>query len=70
MVTQLIQHERLETTLPRAKALSALADKCVTMAKEVGSRSTIANPEHLAHTHPFFHRDCHITACTFPVFYA
>lgn len=34
MVTQLIRHERIETTLPRAKELRRLADQVVTLAKE------------------------------------
>ena len=35
MVTQLIQHERIETTLPKAKELSRYADSCITLAKKV-----------------------------------
>ena len=35
MVSQLVQHERIETTLPRAKELRRLADKVVTLGKEV-----------------------------------
>lgn len=35
MVTQLIQHERLETTFPKAKELQKMADRCITMAKKV-----------------------------------
>jgi len=34
MVTQLIQHERIETTLPKAKALRPVAEKIVTLAKK------------------------------------
>lgn len=34
MVTQLIQHERLETTLPKAKELRRFADSCITLAKK------------------------------------
>ena len=33
MVTSLIKHERIETTLPKAKELRSLADKMVTLAK-------------------------------------
>ncbi|EGG17623.1 ribosomal protein L17 [Cavenderia fasciculata] len=33
MVTQLIQHERLKTTLPKARALSRFADKIITLSK-------------------------------------
>eukprot|EP00466_Bigelowiella_natans_P021485 jgi/Bigna1/37639/e_gw1.21.122.1 len=33
-VTQLIQHERIETTLPKAKLLKRFADKMVTLAKK------------------------------------
>lgn len=35
MVTQLVMHERIETTLPRAKELRKLADRMVTLGKEV-----------------------------------
>ncbi len=35
LVSQLICHERIETTLPRAKELRRLADKMVTLGKEV-----------------------------------
>lgn len=34
MATQLIRHERIETTLPKAKELRKLADKLITMGKE------------------------------------
>ncbi|EEY70259.1 50S ribosomal protein L17, putative [Phytophthora infestans T30-4] len=34
MVTQLIEHERIRTTLPKAKELRRIADKVVTMAKQ------------------------------------
>eukprot|EP01025_Chloroclados_australasicus_P055365 TRINITY_DN6693_c0_g3_i2.p1 TRINITY_DN6693_c0_g3~~TRINITY_DN6693_c0_g3_i2.p1 ORF type:complete len:151 (+),score=7.82 TRINITY_DN6693_c0_g3_i2:195-647(+) len=34
MVTQLIQHERIETTHPKAKELAKMADSCVTLAKK------------------------------------
>lgn len=37
-MTQLIEHERIETTHPRAKELSKFADRCVTLAKDVRSR--------------------------------
>eukprot|EP01133_Synstelium_polycarpum_P001067 gene1067-1210_t len=33
MVTQLIKHERIKTTLPKAKELTKLADKIITLAK-------------------------------------
>ncbi len=33
MVTDLFRHERIETTLPKAKALRPLAEKMVTLAK-------------------------------------
>lgn len=33
MVTSLIQHERIETTLPKAKELRRIADQVVTLAK-------------------------------------
>ncbi len=36
MVTQLIQHERIRTTVPKAKALKQIADKMVTLGKRVG----------------------------------
>ncbi len=35
MLTQLITHERIETTLPRAKELRRLADQVVTLGKQV-----------------------------------
>ena len=35
MVSQLLRHERIETTVARAKELKRLADKVVTIAKEV-----------------------------------
>ncbi len=35
MVTQLIEHDRLVTTIGRAKELRKLADRMVTLAKEV-----------------------------------
>lgn len=35
MVTQLIQYERIETTLPKAKELKKVADKMITFGKEV-----------------------------------
>lgn len=34
MVTQLIYHERIETTVPKAKELRQVADKMVTLGKE------------------------------------
>lgn len=34
MVTQLIEHERIETTLAKAKELRRFADSCVTLAKK------------------------------------
>ena len=33
MVTQLIKHERIKTTVPKAKELRRVADKMVTLAK-------------------------------------
>jgi ribosomal protein L17 len=33
MVTSLIKHERIETTLPKAKELRSIADQMVTLAK-------------------------------------
>ena len=35
MVSQLIEHERLETTVQKAKELRRLADKVVTLGKQV-----------------------------------
>jgi hypothetical protein len=37
MVTQLVQHERIQTTLAKAKELRKVADKVVTLAKKVGN---------------------------------
>ncbi|KAG6951945.1 hypothetical protein JG688_00013506 [Phytophthora aleatoria] len=34
MVTQLVEHERIRTTLPKAKELRRVADKVVTLAKQ------------------------------------
>ncbi|CAD7696551.1 unnamed protein product [Ostreobium quekettii] len=34
LVTQLIKHERIQTTLPKAKELRRLADKMVTLGKQ------------------------------------
>lgn len=36
MVTQLIQHERIQTTVAKAKELRKVADRVVTYAKKVG----------------------------------
>ena len=36
MVSQLIEHERIETTVQKAKEVRRLADRCVTWGKEVG----------------------------------
>ena len=41
MVTQLIKHERIETTLPKAKSLRHFADKMVTLAKR-GTRQSLS----------------------------
>ena len=38
MVSQLIEHGRIETTLPKAKELRRVADRCVTWGKEVRTR--------------------------------
>lgn len=35
MVTQLVQHERIQTTLAKAKELRKVADRVVTLAKQV-----------------------------------
>ena len=40
MVDQLIQHDRIVTTMPRAKVLRKFADRMVTLAKEVGVAGT------------------------------
>ena len=37
MLSQLLVHERIETTLPKAKELRRVADQVVTMSKEVRS---------------------------------
>jgi large subunit ribosomal protein L17 len=34
MVTQLVEHERIRTTLPKAKELRRVADQVVTLAKQ------------------------------------
>ena len=54
MVTQLIEHERIRTTLPKAKELRRVAEKVVTMAKqrdEPGrkrAQSIVRTPEAMA----------------------
>ena len=35
-MSQLIRHERIETTVPRAKELKKVADRMITLGKEVG----------------------------------
>ena len=45
MVSQLLEHERIETTLPKAKELRKVADNMVTLAKQV--RGTDAYLERL-----------------------
>ena len=37
MVSQLLRHERIETTVAKAKELKRVADKVVTIAKEVSA---------------------------------
>jgi len=37
MVSQLIQYERIETTVQKAKELRRVADQVVTLGKQVGS---------------------------------
>lgn len=39
MVTQLIEHERIRTTLPKAKELRRVADQVVTLAKKATESS-------------------------------
>ena len=39
-MSQLILHERIETTVPRAKELRKVADRMVTLGKEVRSSDT------------------------------
>lgn len=39
MVTQLIQHERIQTTTAKAKELRKVADRVVTYAKKVRCRT-------------------------------
>ena len=39
MVTQLIEHERIQTTVAKAKELRRVADRVVTFAKEGGLRA-------------------------------
>jgi large subunit ribosomal protein L17 len=40
-VTQLIEHERIQTTLARAKQLRKLADRVVTYAKKARARPAV-----------------------------
>jgi large subunit ribosomal protein L17 len=40
MVTQLIEHERIQTTVAKAKELRKVADRVVTYAKKVSSSSS------------------------------
>lgn len=44
MVTQLIEHERIQTTVGRAKQLRKLADRVVTFAKKVRPAAPSARP--------------------------
>eukprot|EP00879_Flechtneria_rotunda_P009154 GHRR01009584.1.p1 GENE.GHRR01009584.1~~GHRR01009584.1.p1 ORF type:complete len:112 (+),score=18.03 GHRR01009584.1:1313-1648(+) len=37
MVTQLLEHERIQTTLPKAKELRKVADRVITYAKQGGT---------------------------------
>jgi large subunit ribosomal protein L17 len=39
MVTSLIQHERITTTIPKAKELKRIADKIITLAKRGGTHA-------------------------------
>lgn len=40
LTSHLIQHERIQTTLPRAKELSRYAEKTITLGKRAGSESS------------------------------
>lgn len=51
MVAQLIRHERIETTLPKAKELRRLADKAVTLGKD-GSLAARRRAAGLLHASP------------------
>ena len=46
MVSQLLRHERIETTVAKAKELKRLADKVVTIAKEVCANVTACIDAH------------------------
>ena len=39
LVTSLLKHERIETTLPRAKALRKVAERMITLGKKNDKRS-------------------------------
>lgn len=52
MVSQLLRHERIETTVAKAKELKRLADKVVTIAKEVCAVARTLQPM------PFIHTGC------------
>eukprot|EP00775_Hariotina_reticulata_P006268 gene6268-6506_t len=41
MVTQLLQHERIQTTLPKAKELRKIADRVITYAKKGDGRGRV-----------------------------
>lgn len=47
MVTQLIQHERIQTTTAKAKELRKVADKVVTYAKQVSTAHTPRPKQHM-----------------------
>jgi ribosomal protein L17 len=48
MVTQLFQHERIQTTLPKAKQLRKVADRMITLAKRVSSQHGAQHNPHRA----------------------
>jgi len=55
MVTQLIHHERIETTLPKAKELRRIADQAVTLAKQ-GTLTARRKAQHLIRTDEARHK--------------
>jgi ribosomal protein L17 len=46
MVTQLFEHERIQTTLPKAKQLRKVADRMITLAKRVSPQHWVQHKQH------------------------
>ena len=67
-MSQLILHERIETTVPRAKELRKVADRMVTLGKEVWSSNadhTAAPDKLLSSNHMTAEVPCKRPACVY-----